>query len=501
MSLIRGVLLAGKFRTHHELNGMSHEDQRNTLIVELSNRSNQKNFQAFNDAALADAGAALVFLRTARIRDDTQLKTISIDDMRNILIVEIGAMTGMGQELQGLSNIDLVALGLGKLDPSIWLHKNTFLRGVLLAGKFRTQHELNSMSEEDQRNTLIVELSGRSNQHNFQSFNTFELAGMGAVLVFLREARIRDDAQLKTISIDDMRNILIVEIDGQTHLGSRLQSLSNIDLVRLGLGVDPVVVFKPPPPDKCVVLKNRVVTLEERIAELKADMEGATGSVLHGLAGKLTLARNQLTQARARRAAECKRVIVHFKSLLPINNDAINLFINTQFIAMQRLFAKGGLAILRGTTEDLSGNPALQLLQNLDVGQCRGTPTAEQTTLFANRNNVGNNELVVYIVANLIDASGTAGNFLGCATHPTGQPGAAVVQNPAGWLVAHEVGHVLRLRHVCEVVSPGTPPPPVPCAAGHSDSLMFPNVGWTNVPPDLAASEYTTMINSSLNIF
>ena len=243
MSLIRGVLLAGKFRTHHELNSMSHEDQRNTLIVELSNRSNQENFQAFNDAALADAGAALVFLRTARIRDDAQLKTISIDDMRNIMIVEIGEMTGMGQELQGLSNIDLVALGLGKFDTGISLHQNTFLRGVLLAGQFRTQHELNTMSDEDERNTLIVELSGRSNQHNFQAFNSFELAGMGAVLVFLREARIRDDAQLNTISIDDMRNILIVEIDGQTHLGApRLQGLSNIDLVLLGLGVD---VFVP----------------------------------------------------------------------------------------------------------------------------------------------------------------------------------------------------------------------------------------------------------------
>jgi len=104
------------------------------------------------------------------------------------------------------------------------------------------------MSEEDQRNTLIVELSGRSNQHNFQSFNTFELAGMGAVLVFLRAASIRDDAQLKTISIDDMRNILIVEIDDQTHLGSRLQGLSNMDLVLVGLGIDPLFpVVKPVP--------------------------------------------------------------------------------------------------------------------------------------------------------------------------------------------------------------------------------------------------------------
>jgi hypothetical protein len=220
---------------------MSEEDQRNTLIVELSARSNQHNFQSFNNAALADAGAVLVFLRTSRIRNDAQLKTISIDDMRNILIVEIGATTGIGQQLQGLSNIDLVTLGLGRAAAGT-LRQSDFVRGVLLAGKFRTQHELNTMSSEDQRNTLIVELSGRSNQHNFQSFNDFELAGMGAVLVFLREARIRNDAQLKTLSIDDMRNISIVEIDGQTHLGSRLQSLSNMDLVLLGLGVD---VFVP----------------------------------------------------------------------------------------------------------------------------------------------------------------------------------------------------------------------------------------------------------------
>jgi len=242
MSLLRGVLLAGQFRTQYELNAMSEEDQRNTLIVELTNRSNQNNFQSFNSFDLAGMGAVLVFLRTARIRDDAQLKTLSIDDMRNILIVELDAITGRGLELQGLNNIDLVAIGLGRFDTGISLKQNTFLRGVLLAGQFRTQYELNAMSEEDQRNTLIVELTNRSNQNNFQSFNSFDLAGMGAVLVFLRTARIRDDAQLKTLSIDDMRNILIVELDAITHLGSRLQSLSNMDLVLLGLGVD---VFVP----------------------------------------------------------------------------------------------------------------------------------------------------------------------------------------------------------------------------------------------------------------
>src|SRR5215208_6970716 len=61
-------------------------------------------------------------------------------------------------------------------------------------------------------------------------------------------------------------------------------------------------------------------------------------------------------------------VIVHFKSLLPINN-AINNFIDTQYLAMHGLFAEGGVAIYRGTTEDLSGNANLQALRNLNVGQ------------------------------------------------------------------------------------------------------------------------------------
>ena len=67
MTLIRGVLLSGRFRTHHELNRMSDGDQRNTLIVELSNRSRQSNYQSFDDVTLAGFGAVLVFLREAKI--------------------------------------------------------------------------------------------------------------------------------------------------------------------------------------------------------------------------------------------------------------------------------------------------------------------------------------------------------------------------------------------------------------------------------------------------
>src|SRR5882672_2284639 len=116
MNLIRGVLLAGNFRTHHDLNKMSAEDQRNTLIVEMAAHSNQAigHFQSLNNADLAGVGAVMAFLREARIRNDADLKKMSADDQRNTLIVEMGLQTGMGRELQGLSNIELVLMGLGK---------------------------------------------------------------------------------------------------------------------------------------------------------------------------------------------------------------------------------------------------------------------------------------------------------------------------------------------------------------------------------------------------
>ena len=254
MSLIRGVLLAGKFRTQHELNEMSADDQRNILIVVLSSLTNQKvpYFQAMDNFTLAGTGAVLVFLREAKIRNDAELKTMSDDDQRNTLIVEINIQNPDESIsfLQGLSNMNLVLRGLGDEASGVSLRQPSFIRGVLLAGKFRSQHELNGMSSDDQRNTLIVELSNRTNQkaRHFQAMDDFTLAGTGAVLVFLREAKIRNDAELKTMSHDDQRNTLIVEINDQTQLDiSRLQGATNMNLVRLGLGVDPEVVFKPIP--------------------------------------------------------------------------------------------------------------------------------------------------------------------------------------------------------------------------------------------------------------
>ena len=251
MSLIRGVLLAGKFLTQHELNKVPANDQRNRLIFELATRTkeNGAHLQGLDDATLAGVGALFVFMREAKNRSDQDLKTMTADDLRNTLIVGVGAQTGLsGPVLQGMKNIDLVLLALGKEVPNS-LTPGTYLGGVLMAGGFATHVQLLKMTADQQRNTLIFQLATHSKEDGgkLQGLNDFDLAGAGALFVLLRDGKIRKDTELKTMTVDDQRNVLIVEIGGQTGLGSKLQGLRNMDLVRIALGQDPAALFKSLP--------------------------------------------------------------------------------------------------------------------------------------------------------------------------------------------------------------------------------------------------------------
>lgn len=113
------------------------------------------------------------------------------------------------------------------------------LRGVLLAGRWRTQEELNHITLENKRNTLIVELSKHTNQPvaYFQKFDDNALVGKGATAVFLQEAAIRTQSDLRNMSDGDQRNTLIVE--NSNHLDIEvptLQGKTDRELVQLGLG-------------------------------------------------------------------------------------------------------------------------------------------------------------------------------------------------------------------------------------------------------------------------
>lgn len=163
---------------------------------------------------------------------------------------------------------------------------------------------------------------------------------------------------------------------------------------------------------------------------------------------------------------------VHFKVL----TAPTRFTIDEMLAGMRQVLEPAGFRVVRASDENLN----LPNLNVVDVGACTmGNTTTEQQTLFGNRNNVGANDMVVYFV------QATNPPFNGCAAHPDGRPGAVVASGASRWTLGHEIGHVLGLGHVND-----------------NDRLMTGNGtdNITNPPPDLIASEVTTMSNSALTI-
>jgi hypothetical protein len=110
------------------------------------------------------------------------------------------------------------------------------IRNVLQAGWFYSQNELDRATQDNRRNGLISNLTNRTRDtvSFYQSLNDGDLAGVGALLVYLRGTRRWNDQTIKTWSADDMRNTVIVEVAGQTGRPvPDLQALSNADLIQL----------------------------------------------------------------------------------------------------------------------------------------------------------------------------------------------------------------------------------------------------------------------------
>jgi hypothetical protein len=119
-------------------------------------------------------------------------------------------------------------------------------------------------------------------------------------------------------------------------------------------------------------------------------------------------------------------------------------------------------------------------LNDVDVGNCTlGSVTQEQIDLFANRNNAGPNDGVVYFVRSTVPP------FNGCASHPAGRPGAVVASGATRWTLAHEVGHVMGLFHINDNNNR--------LMTGNGTSYI------TNPPSDLISQEVITMQKSNLS--
>jgi hypothetical protein len=150
--------------------------------------------------------------------------------------------------------------------------------------------------------------------------------------------------------------------------------------------------------------------------------------------------------------------------------------IDDMIAGMREVYEPQGFRVVRASDETLN----LPALNVVDVGGCTsGSTTAEQQTLFGNRNNVGANDVVAYFV------QATDPPFNGCAAHPAGRPGAVVASGASRWTLGHEIGHVLGLNHVND-----------------NNRLMTGNGtdNITNPPPDLISGEVSTMQSSALTV-
>ena len=174
--------------------------------------------------------------------------------------------------------------------------------------------------------------------------------------------------------------------------------------------------------------------------------------------------------------------------------------LNTMMANMRAVFATVGIKVAEGPRENITVIPAPMAPPQtaFNVGACLrgGTVTADQTLLFANRNNAGPTDLVVYFVTLL---TGNVGTPNGCALSPSGQPGAAAAQGASVWTLAHEVAHALGLDHIPgeNTACPSTNPQ---CCSTPDRTRLMTGCGTALIAgtPSLTTGEGSTMQGSSL---
>jgi len=184
-----------------------------------------------------------------------------------------------------------------------------------------------------------------------------------------------------------------------------------------------------------------------------------------------------------------KCIRIHLKIL-----TAPTVSLSSMLVRMRQVYQTGDIGVEVISRESLAGIPNFTALNDLNVGQClKGTTTAQQNQLFQNRNNVAQNEIVVYLVRSLVPAAN------GCATFPAGSPGASVAQVASRWTTGHEVGHVLGLSHIAGENTNCPTGIPQCCSTPDFTRLMT-GCGTSNITgvPTIVQSEIDTMRNSSL---
>jgi hypothetical protein len=87
--VIAKALYVNNWKSIIDIKNISHNDMRNSLIIELNNKSSESisTLQSKDDATLAWASLMYRFLKDASIKTEIELSTMSLEDYRNEIIV------------------------------------------------------------------------------------------------------------------------------------------------------------------------------------------------------------------------------------------------------------------------------------------------------------------------------------------------------------------------------------------------------------------------------
>ena len=149
-----------------------------------------------------------------------------------------------------------------------------------------------------------------------------------------------------------------------------------------------------------------------------------------------------------------KTLTLHIKILV----SPVGITIRQMMTAMNNLFSQANIFVNLISREELelSDNKS-EFFNELDVGSCNVRPTDEQRDLARIRDNIDGAVVVVYICNILI---GESTIYDGCSTHPAGVPMAVIRRLASPFTLAHEIGHLLGLKH---------------CSERHRDNIMHPD--------------------------
>ncbi len=162
-------------------------------------------------------------------------KTKICDSLQNWAVARLaggGSFAGHGNNCE-LYKVDHRPLGSSLCVP---LQNFSAIRGVLLQGRFRTQSELNTMSELDWRSALTIELANRTagTRADYESLDNVSLAGAGALFVHLQNTNHFSAQQFAGYNLEMLRQTVIYELNKQTGIPvTELSRQTDLELVEL----------------------------------------------------------------------------------------------------------------------------------------------------------------------------------------------------------------------------------------------------------------------------